>query len=91
VSANGTATTAAAFTYVLDLAKVPIINPYAGAADWYAEPKPLLFSYQTLYESQAAAAGAWAAEEGNRTIAIVRDDPAVFEKIANEVEPAITG
>ena len=43
---------------------MPIVNPYGGAADWYDPAKPLLFGYQTLYEEQAAAIGAWAAEDG---------------------------
>ena len=39
VAANGTATSAAAFPYVLNQAKVPIINTYGGAADWYDPPR----------------------------------------------------
>src|SRR5215218_2179163 len=66
VAANGTATTAAAFPYVLNQAKVPIINTYGGAGDWYTPPRTGLFGYQTLYEEQGAAAGAWAAENGHK-------------------------
>jgi ABC-type branched-subunit amino acid transport system substrate-binding protein len=87
VGANGTATTAAAFPYVLNQAKVPIINPYGGAADWYDPAKPLLFGYQTLYEQQAAAVGAWAAQEGAKHIVVVRSDPAAFENVAKNVAP----
>ena len=87
VGANGTATTAAAFPYVLNQAKVPIVNPYGGAADWYQPSKPLLYGYQTLYEEQAAAIGAWAAEAGAKKIVVVRSDPAAFENVAKHVAP----
>jgi branched-chain amino acid transport system substrate-binding protein len=88
VGANGTATTAAAFPYVLNQAKVPIVNPYGGAADWYSPAKPLLYGYQTLYEEQAAAIGAWAVENGAKHIVVVRSDPAAFENVAKHVAPA---
>ena len=88
VGANGTATTAAAFPYVLNQAKVPIVNPYGGAADWYQPAKPLLYGYQTLYEEQAAAIGAWAVEDGAKHIVVVRSDPAAFENVAKHVGPA---
>ena len=87
VAANGTATSAAAFPYVLNQAKVPIINTYGGAADWYQPPRPLLFGYQTLYEQQGAAAGAWAAEDGHKNIVVVRSDPAAFGAVAKFVGP----
>jgi ABC-type branched-subunit amino acid transport system substrate-binding protein len=88
VGANGTATTAAAFPYVLNQAKVPIVNPYGGAADWYSPAKPMLYGYQTLYEQQAAAVGAWAAEEGAKKIVVIRSDPAAFENAAKPIAPA---
>src|SRR4051812_47027878 len=88
VGANGTATTAAAFPYVLNQAKVPIVNPYGGAADWYKPAKPLLYGYQTLYEQQAAAVGAWAAENGAKHIVVIRSDPAAFGNVAKNVAPA---
>lgn len=88
VGANGTATTAAAFPYVLNQAKVPIVNPYGGAADWYDPAKPMLYGYQTLYEAQAAAVGAWAAEDGAKKIVVVRSDPAAFGNVAKNVAPA---
>jgi branched-chain amino acid transport system substrate-binding protein len=91
VGANGTATTAAAFPYVLNQAKVPIVNPYGGAADWYNPAKPLLYGYQTLYEQQAAAVGAWAAEEGAKHIVVVRSDPAAFANVAKNVAPGAKG
>jgi branched-chain amino acid transport system substrate-binding protein len=87
VAANGTATTAAAFPYVLNQAKVPIINTYGGAGDWYSPPRTGLFGYQTLYEEQGAAAGAWAAEDGHKNIVVVRSDPAAFAGVAKYVGP----
>jgi branched-chain amino acid transport system substrate-binding protein len=86
VGANGTATSAAAFPFVMDQAKVPIINTHGGLADWYAS-KPLLFGYQALYEEQGAAAGAWAAEDGHKNIVVVHSDPAAFKTVAKYVEP----
>jgi len=87
VAANGTATSAAAFPYVLNQAKVPIINTYGGAGEWYTPPKPGLWGYQTLYEQQGAAAGAWAADEGHKNIVVIRSDPAAFEAVAKYVGP----
>jgi branched-chain amino acid transport system substrate-binding protein len=88
VGANGTATTAAAFPYVLNQAHVPIVNPYGGAAEWYDPAKPQLYGYQTLYEEQAASIGAWAAEDGAKHIVVVRSDPAAFANVAKNVGPA---
>jgi ABC-type branched-subunit amino acid transport system substrate-binding protein len=88
VDANGTATTAAALPYVLNQAKVPLVNPYGGASDWYSPPKPMLFGYQTLYEEQAAAVGAWAAQDGAKHIVVIRSDPAAFANVAKNVAPA---
>ncbi|HEX6023938.1 MAG TPA: ABC transporter substrate-binding protein [Solirubrobacter sp.] len=88
VGANGTATTAAAFPFVLNQAKVPIVNTHGGAADWYKPAKPMLFGYHTLYEQQSAAVGAWAAEEGAKRIVVVRSDPAAFENAAKPIAPA---
>jgi branched-chain amino acid transport system substrate-binding protein len=87
VGANGTATSAAAFPFVMDQSKVPFINAYGGAGDWYNPPKPLLFGSFTLYEAQGAAAGAWAAEDGHKNILVVRSDPAAFANVAKHVEP----
>jgi branched-chain amino acid transport system substrate-binding protein len=87
VGANGTATSAAAFPYVLNQARVPIINTYGGAVDWYKPAKPMLFGYQALYEEQAAAAGAWAAQDGHKNILVIRSDPAAFGAVAKNVAP----
>lgn len=87
VATNGTAATAAAFPYVLNQAKVPIINTYGGAATWYQPPKPLVFGYQALYEEQAAGLGAWAVQDGAKKIVVVADDPAAFQNVAKNVAP----
>ncbi len=88
VASNGTATSAAAFPYVLNQAKVPILLTYGGAADWYSPPKPMLYGFQTLYEKTVAAASAWAVEEGAKNIVVVRSDPAAFKIAAAPAAPA---
>ncbi len=85
--ANGTANTAAAFSYVLDQAQVPIINTYGGDATWYTPVKPLLFGAQTLYETQAEILGKWAVKDGYKDILVVHSDPAAFVTVANHVAP----
>jgi len=88
VNANGTAQSEAAFPFVLNQSKVPILNPLGGHAGWYKEPRPMLFGVQTLYEDQAAAAAAWAVEEGARKLLVIHSDPAAFVNVAKQVEPA---
>jgi branched-chain amino acid transport system substrate-binding protein len=85
--ANGTANTAASFSYVLDQAQVPIINTYGGDATWYTPVKPLLFGAQTLYETQAEILGKWAVKDGFKDILVVHSDPAAFVTVANNVAP----
>jgi branched-chain amino acid transport system substrate-binding protein len=85
--ANGTATTAATFSYVLDQAQVPIINTYGGDGTWYTPVKPLLFGAQTLYETQAQILGRWAVKDGYKDILVVHSDPAAFVNVANNVAP----
>src|SRR5438477_2090798 len=82
VGANGTANTAAAFSYVLDQAQVPIIDTYGGDSTWYSPPKPLLFGIQTLYEDQMRVLAKWALKDSYKNIAIVHSDPAAFANIA---------
>jgi branched-chain amino acid transport system substrate-binding protein len=89
VASNGTAATQAAWSYVLDQAKVPIAFTYGGLASWYQPAKPLLFGSQTLYQSQAQAIGAWAVEDGHKKIVVLHDDPAAYKTVADAVEPAI--
>jgi ABC-type branched-subunit amino acid transport system substrate-binding protein len=89
VGANGTANSAAAFSYVLDQAQVPIIDTYGGAADWYTPAKPLLFGIQVLYEDQARILGKWAVKDGYKEIAFVHSDPSAFVSIAKAGTEAI--
>lgn len=84
---NGTAQSAATFDYVLGEAKVPLLNPYAGAADWYAPTKPNLYGALVLYENQAKALGRWAAKDGHRHIIVVHSAFAAFENVAVNVLP----
>jgi branched-chain amino acid transport system substrate-binding protein len=88
VSAYGTATSEAAFSYVLDQAKVPVVNTAGGASSWYTPPRENLFGVETLYEDQGAALGAWAAQEGAKKIVVVHSDPDAFGNVAKNVEPS---
>lgn len=88
VGAYGTATSEAAFSYVLDQSKVPVINTAGGASSWYTPPRKNLFGVETLYEDQGAALGAWAAEEGAKKILVVHSDPDAFVNVAKNVEPS---
>ena len=84
---NGTAQSAATFDYLFGEAKVPLINPYAGATDWYAPPKPNLFGALVTYENQARTLGRWAAKEGAKNIIVIHSALAQFEGVAKEVAP----
>jgi len=87
VNANGTAQTEATFPFVLQQSKVPILNTYGGAENWYEPPRDGLFGIQTLYEDQAAALAKWAVEDGARKILVVHSDPAAFVNVARQVGP----
>lgn len=87
VGANGTGTTAAAFPYVLDQAKVPIINTFGSARDWFDPVRPYLFGSMVVYEDQARALGRWAAKDGAKKITVVYADVAAFENVAKNVQP----
>lgn len=50
---NGTPQTFAALDYVLGEAKVPLINPYAGAIEWFNPPRENLYGLQVPLELQA--------------------------------------
>lgn len=89
VAANGTSQAQAAFPFVMDQSKVPIIFDYGGLASWYKPAHPLLFGAQTLYEEQAAALGQWAVQDGKKKIVVLHDDPAAFQTVANAVEPGV--
>jgi ABC-type branched-subunit amino acid transport system substrate-binding protein len=87
VDANGTAQGEAAFPFVLQQSKVPILNELGGSESWYDPPRPGLFGTQTLYEDQAAAVAAWAVQDGARKILVIHSDPAAFVNVAEQVEP----
>jgi branched-chain amino acid transport system substrate-binding protein len=88
VNANGVAPSEAAFPFVLEQSKVPVVNHYGGIEPWYQPPRPLLFGTQTLYEDQAAAMAAWAVESGARRLLVLHDDPKAFADVAAQIEPA---
>ena len=67
VAPMGTPSTAAAMDYILNEAKVPIINPYAGMAEWYNPPRDFFYGAQVPLESQGKVIGRWAAKDGTRS------------------------
>lgn len=81
----GTAQSAAAFDYVLTEAKVPIVNPWGGAADWYTPPKDGLYGAQPLPEAASRVLGRWAAKDGHKNIMVIYGALASFEIMANNV------
>lgn len=87
VNANGTAQTEATFPFVLEQSKVPILNTYGGAENWYSPPRAGLFGIQTLYEDQAAALAKWAVEDGAKKVLVIHSDPAAFVNVAKQVAP----
>jgi ABC-type branched-subunit amino acid transport system substrate-binding protein len=87
VNANGTAQAEAAFPFVLQQSKVPVLDEVGGAQNWYKPPRPGLFGTQTLYEDQAAAIAAWAVQDGAKKILVVHSDPAAFVNVAEQVAP----
>ncbi|WP_155059706.1 ABC transporter substrate-binding protein [Streptomyces blattellae] len=87
VNANGTSQAEAAFPFVLDQSKVPVLNEVGGSESWFEPPRPGLFGTQTLYEDQAAAIAAWAVQDGAKKITVVHSDPAAFVNVAEQVEP----
>ncbi|MFE3858249.1 ABC transporter substrate-binding protein [Streptomyces griseorubiginosus] len=87
VNANGTSQAEAAFPFVLNQSKVPVLNEVGGSEAWYKPPRTGLFGTQTLYEDQAAAVAAWAVQDGAKKILVVHSDPAAFVNVAKQVEP----
>lgn len=81
----GTAQTAAAFDYVLNEAKVPIVNPWGGAADWYTPPREGMYGAQPLPEACSRVLGRWAAKDGHKNIIVIYGALASFELMANQV------
>jgi ABC-type branched-subunit amino acid transport system substrate-binding protein len=86
VAANGTSQAEAAFPFVLQQSKVPILNELGGLDSWYTPPRANLFGTQTLYEDQAAALGEWVAKDGRKNVVVVHSDPAAFVKVAQAAE-----
>jgi branched-chain amino acid transport system substrate-binding protein len=86
VAANGTSQAEAAFPFVLQQSKVPILNELGGLDSWYNPPRANLFGTQTLYEDQAAALGDWVAEDGRKNVVVVHSDPAAFVKVAQAAQ-----
>lgn len=87
VNANGTSQAEAAFPFVLNQSKVPILNEVGGNESWFKPPRPGLFGTQTLYEDQAAAIAAWTVQDGAKKVLVVHSDPAAFVNVAKQVEP----
>jgi len=86
VAANGTSQAEAAFPFVLQQSKVPILNELGGLDSWYNPPRANLFGTQTLYEDQAAALGDWVAKDGRKNVVVVHSDPAAFVKVAQAAQ-----
>lgn len=79
---NGTPQTFAALDYVLGEAKVPLINPYAGAIEWYNPPKENLYGLQVPLELQARMIGRLVAKEGNKKVIVAHLTLAGNERMA---------
>jgi ABC-type branched-subunit amino acid transport system substrate-binding protein len=90
VAANGTSQAEAAFPFVLQQSKVPILNELGGLDSWYTPPRAGLFGTQTLYEDQAAALGAWVAQERKKNVVVVHSDPAAFVTVAKAAQSVAT-
>ena len=88
VAPMGTPSTAAAMDYILKEAKVPIINPYAGMAEWYNPPRDYFYGAQVPLESQAKVIGRWAAKDGHKKLLAVHLTLVTNERQANEFAQA---
>ena len=88
VAPMGTPSTAAAMDYILNEAKVPIINPYAGMAEWYNPPRDYFYGAQVPLESQGKVVGRWAAKDGHKKLLAVYLTLAANERMANEFAQA---
>jgi ABC-type branched-subunit amino acid transport system substrate-binding protein len=83
------AVSASAFDYTLGEAKVPMINSYGSALEWFNPPKPGLFGAMTLYEDQARTIGRWLVKDGHKSTAVVHSALAGFINVAKMVEPGV--
>ena len=88
VAPMGTPSTAAAMDYILNEAKVPIINPYAGMAEWYNPPRDFFYGAQVPLESQGKVIGRWAAKDGHKKLLAIHLTLATNERMANEFAQA---
>jgi ABC-type branched-subunit amino acid transport system substrate-binding protein len=84
----GTPATAAVIDYVTKEAKVPLINPYAGNAEWYTPPRENFYGVQVPLEHQARVIGRWAAKDGHKKIVVVYLTLATNERMGQEFEKA---
>lgn len=83
------AVTASSFDYVLGEAKVPMLNGYGSAMDWYNPPRDNLFGVMALYESQARTVGRWAVKDGHKNLLVIHSALAGFTNVAVEVAPGV--
>ena len=83
------AVSASAFDYVLGESRVPMINSYGSALEWFNPPKENLFGAMPLYESQARSIGRWVAKDGHKSVAVVHSALAGFVNVAAQVEPGV--
>jgi len=81
------AVTASSFDYVLDESKVPMLNGYGSAKDWYNPAKDNLFGAMVLYESQARTVGRWAVKDGHKNLLVMHSALVQFINVASEVGP----
>ncbi len=89
VSPNGTAQSSAAMPYVLDEEKVPLLNPYAGAMDWYYPPRANMYGVQIPFERHAFALGRMADQDGAGKVLVMYSALPAFENVAINVEPGV--
>lgn len=89
VGSNGTAPSAATFSFVLEESKVPLFIGQGGALSWYNPPKPYLYGAMVVYEYQAQILGRWAAKEGCKKLLVVHSDHAAFENVANNYQTGL--
>lgn len=83
------AVSASAFDYVLGEAKVPMINTYGSALEWFNPAKENLFGAMPLYESQARSIGRWIVKDGAKSVAVIHSALAGFINVAAQVEPGV--
>ena len=83
------AVSASAFDYVLGESKVPMVNPWGSALEWFTPVKENLFGVMALYESQARTIGRWTAKDGHKNIIVMHSALAGFVNVAAQVAPGV--